>query len=555
LDKPSRPGLYIDVRPIAFLDPGQVRSGWLELLRDRQRGHLVRHMHVLTFPLVLLVLLEASAANGATGPRLMATLHGTEPNEHLGGAMSMSAAGDVNADGLADLLVGDAREGWFPGERRCYLYYGRSVLDTIPDVVIPQFEADTTEPHSDDDDHFGQITSGGCDVNGDGFDDILITSPSWYWWTGKVYLYHGGAPMDVQPDVAIATCGSSWMTWFWATQLRGGLVTDINDDRCDELVCIVPVPPQPGGYLYFGGAPMDSMHDLSFAAPPDSATYVGSDIGVGDVNADGYPDVVVGLSDSPDGEAAWVYVGGASMDTVADVRLEGPPWPWVCIPGDMNGSGFADVVLSCGGTVRIFLGAPEMDTQAAVVLQGDARVAGGDLDCDGYADLLTAETGRLCGYMGGPHLVPGAQLTPDFEITGPGRFGHSVAFLDDMTGDGWAEFAVSDPEGPGAIYIYTLAPEAAGDEPGGLFATYSLRLAPNPSSRRVTISYSMHGAGRVNLGVYDLDGRLMGALFDRAVEPGAQTVLWDCSELPSGAYVIRLEAGGVEATQRAVVLR
>jgi hypothetical protein len=99
-------------------------------------------------------------------PGLLTILKGGMPGEHLGGVIA--GAGDVNGDGLSDLIVGDDREGTLIGERRCFLYYGSPFLDSIPDVTIPQPELDTLYYPSGMDDRFGKVVSGGGDLNGDG---------------------------------------------------------------------------------------------------------------------------------------------------------------------------------------------------------------------------------------------------------------------------------------------------------------------------------------------------------------------------------------------------
>jgi hypothetical protein len=517
-----------------------------------------------------------TAAGRASEPRLLAILQGTEPSEHLGGWIA--AAGDLNGDALADLLVGDSREGLYPGGRRCYLYHGQPVLDATPDLVIPQ-------PEGEGDDLFGFFVAGACDVNGDGYDDALITSPRWFSWTGKIYLYCGGSPMDVEPDVAIEAWGSSWMTVLWATGLRGCLVRDVNGDGFDELACLVEVyTPDAGAYVYQGGSPMDSVHDWAFRCPEGEELELGSDIADGDLDGDGYLDLVVGAH-GPD--AAWVYLGGASTDTMPDVRLRasGVKWSYhLCVPGDLNGDGYDDVVVSHAWDAQqqimypkgfVFFGGSPMDSLPDLEFTGitycgsNFELAGGDLNNDGFGDLIVGSTSfyypeiaRLAVYFGGADV----DTIPDFEIVASDSFALRVAFLGDMTGDGWAEFAVSDPEGPGAIYIYTLAPEATGEDPPEARPIPALRLVPNPTRGPVSLLWdTADQTGLAELAVYDMEGHVVRRFPRRRA---SQVVCWDLrstsgSPVSPGTYVIRLRSGqgtdqpGAEGTHstRLVVTR
>ncbi len=145
-------------------------------------------------PMMLNVISSAIILAGASGVmasdslRLVATLRGETPGDHLGG--SMAGVGDVNGDGLADFLVGDARSDEHPGTRRCMLYFGSSLETVFPFLVVYQPETDTTSGMTHDD-RFGAYVTGGCDVNADGYSDSVVSSPRWFWDTGEAYLYHG----------------------------------------------------------------------------------------------------------------------------------------------------------------------------------------------------------------------------------------------------------------------------------------------------------------------------------------------------------------------------
>ena len=83
----------------------------------------------------------------------------------------------------------------------------------------------------------------------------------------------------------------------------------------------------------------------------------------------------------------------------------------------------------------------------------------------------------------------------------------------------------------------------------------ALRLAPNPSSGRATVTYALAAFGPVRLSVYDVLGREVAVLVDGPVAAGTHTAPFDAGALASGVYVVRLESGGAMYTQRLTLAR
>jgi len=102
--------------------------------------------------------------SGSTGSELF-TFNGDDAHDQFG--FSVSGAGDVNGDGFADLIVGsnvDDNNGISSGSARVFSGVDGSVLFT--------FNGDSAG------DNFGHSVSGAGDVNGDGYADLIVGAPS-----------------------------------------------------------------------------------------------------------------------------------------------------------------------------------------------------------------------------------------------------------------------------------------------------------------------------------------------------------------------------------------
>ena len=78
---------------------------------------------------------------------------------------------------------------------------------------------------------------------------------------------------------------------------------------------------------------------------------------------------------------------------------------------------------------------------------------------------------------------------------------------------------------------------------------------PNPFNPRTTISYDLPAAAPVRLAVYDARGRQVAVLADGLVPAGSHSLVFDASDLASGVYVYRLQAGNDVLTRQLTVLK
>jgi hypothetical protein len=78
---------------------------------------------------------------------------------------------------------------------------------------------------------------------------------------------------------------------------------------------------------------------------------------------------------------------------------------------------------------------------------------------------------------------------------------------------------------------------------------------PNPFNPTTRINYSLSKSVNVSLKVYDVLGREVRTLVQGAQNPGSYTVIFDASDLSSGVYFYRLEAGNYSETKQMLLMK
>lgn len=457
---------------------------------------------------------------------LDATLEANQANAAMGNAVA--SLGDVNADGYADIVVGAPLfDGSNSDSGQILVYLGAAAgVVTTP---YKQFDAGVSQPA-----RLGFALSGG-DFNGDGYTDLIAGTPDFTGSLtnqGRALVYFGGTVID--SGIADARMGSGQ----GSGQLGHSVATgDVNGDGYADLVTGAFGYDGAGGQnsgrvlLYFGGAAgfntsVDAVLDGSL-----TDMRAGGAVAVGDVNGDGYGDIIVGAPDYSNGQnlegAALIYFGGAgAFNTQVDVTLEanqiGASFGFsVAYAGDVNADGFGDVLVGApnydslgidDGGMFLYLGGANFNTTIDAIMSGGQasayfgwRVAGaGDLNGDGFADIAAGgigfdgsgatNAGVARVFYGGASF----DTAPDAEIEGgqsDARLGSALAGAGDVNGDGYSDLIIGANEydngqvDEGRAYIYK---GGAGAFSTVVYATLEINQANSGFGSAVA------GAGDVN---------------------------------------------------------
>jgi hypothetical protein len=380
-----------------------------------------------------------------------ASFWGEEPSD--GAGMCVAGAGDVNGDGFDDILIGaNQNDANGANAGQTYLIFGKAsgwAMDTDLSNADASFWGESAADDS------GRYVAGAGDVNNDGYDDFLIsasTDDDGGTDAGQTYLILGkasGWAMDKNLGTADASfIGESANDYSG----RVGPVTgDVNGDGFDDILIGAFGDDDAGNgagqaYLIFGkaaGWAMDkslSASDASFWGE-DSTDYAGSAVsGAGDVNKDGFDDILIGANGDEEGggDSGQVYIilgktTGWAMDaslSTANGSYLGESFSnllgsMVASAGDVNGDGFDDILMSAyrnsaggndAGQTYLVLGkasgwvhdvsVSSVDAsfigESAGDFSGDGIAGNGDVNGDGRSDILigapvNAEGGSFTG--------------------------------------------------------------------------------------------------------------------------------------------------------------
>jgi len=418
---------------------------------------------------------KAFVYNGSAGGLSLTESWSVESNvPDVGLDMCVSTAGDVNGDGYSDVLVGFRNyDNGQNSEGKVFEYDGSS--SGLSATAIWTYES------NQDNTSFGSGIASAGDVNGDGYSDIIIGSMNYdngQTNEGKANVFLGSAAglftftiyWEVESDQADARYGNSVST-----------AGDVNGDGfSDVIVGAVGVDNgqsnEGAAYVYYGSASiMSSTPNLTLENNQAESQFGYSVSTAGDVNGDGYSDVIVGAPkyDNFLGRC-FVYLGSSSglasspAWTIGGIYGGGYLGISVSTAGDVNGDGYSDVIVGAsrdylGGRAFVFYGSSSGLSATAdwtatsdqeYTVFGECVSTAGDVNGDGYSDIVigdpTYTTGSFTeggkifvwygsstglGFNGTPSNADWSAHVSDSH----GSFGYSVSSAGDVNGDGYAD--------------------------------------------------------------------------------------------------------------------
>jgi flavodoxin len=335
---------------------------------------------------------------------------GGQTTAEMGGAVN--SAGDVNGDGFQDIIVSaDRYTNGQSLEGRVFIYYGSpSGVSISADWT---FESDVANAL------FGRVASYAGDLNSDGYDDIVIGARGWNNSKGKVYVFYGSSTgLDSSPDWVFE--GENNDDRLGAGAASAG---DINDDGYDDLIV--------GAWGFDDDCCSDSLEGKLYV-------FLGSD---------------TGLESSPD----WTYIGTTNSALGS-----------VVASADVNGDGYSDIIAAASlytngsyleGQVVAFYGSsigldssPDWayESNFAGAKLGTSVARAGDVNADGYDDIIIGAPwegyGKVYVFHGSS---TGLDSSPDWTKTSNAssqeNFGFSVNFAGDVNADGYDDIVVGAP--------------------------------------------------------------------------------------------------------------
>jgi hypothetical protein len=519
---------------------------------------------ILFIKISILLMIALQSLPAEEGFKLLATMSG----DSIGDGFSIVAGmGDVNEDGYDDVLVGA------PGGNYAKLYFGGADFDTVADLTFRDKKEQT---------RFGCALAGRGDINGDGCPDIVIgaefnwVGPSWplecIWDAGAVYVYFGGANLDTTADLELVI--GSWEAgtgWYYNFGHALDYAGDVNNDGYDDLIVSAPnddFDAHGRVYIYLGGPNVDDKYDVLMEGQDHFDKFGWSVSSAGDVNKDGFDDVVIGapqsLADDKPGKAYLVYGGyeiylDHSEVFIGDTTMRNYGRV-VSGLGDVNGDDYLDFGIMADEYSRIFLGNDSSKSKQYITFKSKHDfwyITGlGNFNNDQYDDIAIVSN-TLTIFYGRAVL----DTIPDISFS---LWYSPICKLNDINKDSCSDIGLGRAGGwdpIGKVYIYSFG------NPNAVYINKILSIEfllhknfPNPFNSYTVISYFLPVNSKVEMNIYNIAGQKVTTLISAWQTAGNHKIKWNSQDknginVSSGIYLYQLKANGFQQCKKMILIR